>query len=147
MATRTKAILLTFAVAIPAFLLAETFFPPPPGPGPTDGQLPFFIILAALDSLLLGIGVAFLVFAWPVIRRAAPSSRSDALAIYLTLAFLMVTWYPHLGLHSSAFGADFSGLLVIDYVFHLPLIIAPLVLIWGFVGILRDRPVDARTAS
>lgn len=142
MSTRTKAILLTFAVAIPAFLLIEVLFPPPPGPGPSSSQVPFFVVLSALDSLLLGAGIAFIAFGSTAVRRAAPESRTRALAIYVTLAWLMVSWYPHLGLHASAFGSDFFGILVIDYIFHLPLLISPLVLVWGFAGLIHDRSVQ-----
>ncbi|MDQ4103197.1 MAG: hypothetical protein M3186_05645 [Actinomycetota bacterium] len=146
MSTRIKAILVTLAVAIPAFLLVREFFPPPPGPGPSSGQLPFFIVLSALDSLLLGAGIAFIAFGWPMVRRVGPASRAGALAIYVTLAWLMVSWYPHIGLHTSVFGSNFAGLLVIDYVFHVPLFIAPLVLIWAFAGLLDDRSRDMPTA-
>ncbi len=141
MSTRTKAIVVALAVAIPAFLLVRVFFPPPPGPGPSSGQAPFFVVISALDSLLLGAGVAFVAFGWNVVRRVAPASRGRAVAIYVTLAWLMVSWYPHIGLHTSRFGSDFFGILVIDYTFHLPLYIAAMVLIWGFLGLLHDRPI------
>lgn len=146
MSTRTKAILVTVAVAIPAFLLVGVFFPPPPGPGPSSGQLPFFVVTNVLDSLLLGAGIAFIAFGWSAVRRVTAASRAHALAIYAALAWLMVSWYPHIGLHTSAFGSNFFGVLVIDYVFHVPLFITSMVLIWGFVGMLRNRSIDAHTA-
>lgn len=146
MSTRIKAILLAVTVAIPAFLLAGVFFPPPPGPGPSSGQVPYFVVLSVLDSLLLGAGIAFIAFGWAAVRRAAPASRPRAVAIYVILAWLMVSWYPHIGLHSSGFGSNFFGLLVIDYVFHVPLIIAPVVLAWGFAGLLHGRSTDVQAA-
>lgn len=139
MSTRAKVILVTLVVAVPAFLLAKVLFPPPAGPGPSSGQQPWFILLSALDSMLLGLGVAFTAFGWKAVRRVSPTSRPRALAIYLSLAWLMLSWYPHIGLHGSAFGSTFSGLLVIDYLFHVPLFVAPLVLIWGFAGLLQER--------
>jgi hypothetical protein len=145
MSMRTKAILVTVAVAIPAFLLVGFFFPPPPGPGPSSGQLPFFVVMDALDSLLLGAGIAFIAFGWSAVRRVAVASRAHAFAIYGALAWLMVSWYPHIGLHMSSFGSSFFGVLVIDYVFHVPLFIAAMVLIWGFVGMLRNRSIDVHT--
>ncbi len=125
MSIRTKAILVTVAVAIPAFLLVRVLFPPPPGPGPSSDQVPFFVVLSVLDSLLLGAGIAFIAFGWPAVRRVAPPSRVGAFMIFATLAWMMVSWYPHVGLHSSALGSSFFGILVIDYVFHVPLFIAP----------------------
>ena len=50
-----------------------------------------------------------------------------------------------IGLHMSSFGSSFFGVLVIDYVFHVPLFIAAMVLIWGFVGMLRNRSIDVHT--
>lgn len=108
--------------------------------------MPFFVILSALDSLLLGAGIAFIAFGWPAVRRAAAESRVRALAIYVTLAWLMVSWYPHIGLHASAFGSNFFGILVTDYIFPVPLVIAPLVLAWGFVGLLHDRSGNMQAA-
>lgn len=144
MSTRVKAILLTFTVAIPAFLLIGVLFPPPPGPGPSSGQVPYFVALSALDSVLLGAGIAFIVFGWSAVRRLAPESRARAIAMFVALAWLMVSWYPHIGLHTSAFGSDFTGILVIDYLFHVPLIISTLVLVWGFAGLLRNPAINVR---
>jgi hypothetical protein len=143
MSTRTKVILVTLVVAVPAFLLAKVLFPPPAGPGPSSGQQPWFILLSVLDSVLLGLGVAFAAFGWTAVRRVSPMSRPRALGIYLSLAWLMLSWYPHIELHGSAFGSTFFGLLVIDYLFHVPLFIAPLVLIWGFAGLLHERTTVA----
>jgi hypothetical protein len=39
----------------------------------------------------------------------------------------MVSWWPHLGMHTSN-GLDLQGLFYVDYIFHLPLEIAGLAL-------------------
>ncbi len=137
MSTRTKAVLVTLAVAVPAFLLTPVLFPPPPGPAPSAGQLPFFLALSVLDSLLLGAGVAFLIFGWPVVRRLTRGDRARALAIYLPVGYLMVSWWLHINLHQSA-PFTFENILAIDYAFHVPLFVVPFVLIWGLAGVVRD---------
>src|SRR5688572_30604229 len=72
MSTRLKVILVTLVVAIPAFLSARTIWPPnPSNPVPTATQLPLFIVLSALEALLLGLGVAFLIFGFPLVLRAS----------------------------------------------------------------------------
>jgi hypothetical protein len=138
MSTKVKAATLALVIAVPAFLLAPMLFPPPPGPGPSSTQVPFFVLLTAFDSLLLGIGVAFVVFGWPLVRRVAPGSRATAIAMFIGVAWLTISWYPHIGLHTSAFGSTFGGLLVIDYLFHVPLYVIGVMLIWGLASYLQS---------
>jgi hypothetical protein len=77
--TSTKVALLTAAVGVPAFFLGPVLFPPADvGVEPTAGQLPFFVSLAVGDALLLGLGVSFLLFGFPVIRKVSPDSRARA---------------------------------------------------------------------
>ncbi len=71
-------------------------------------------------------------------RRLTGGSRAHALAIYLPLAYLMISWYPHINLHQST-EFSFANILAIDYGFHVPLFIAAGLLIWGFMGLARDR--------
>jgi hypothetical protein len=87
--------------------------------------------------LLLGLGVAFLIFGLPVLRRVSPDSKARAWAMYLSIGYLMVSWWPHLGMHTSN-GLDLQKLLVIDYVFHLPLEFAGVVLAWSFFSLFRS---------
>jgi hypothetical protein len=144
--TRTKAILVTLAVAVPAFLLTPVLFPPPPGPAPSAGQLPFFLALSVLDSLLLGAGVAFLIFGWPVVSRLTRGNRARALAIYLPVGYLMVSWWLHINLHQST-PFTFENVMAIDYAFHVPLFVVPFVLIWGLAGVVRDATGSTSTAA
>ena len=128
MKTRTKAALITVPVAIAAFLLSPVLFPPAEvGAGPTSAQIPFLVLLGVGDAVLLGLGVSFLVFGYPLLRKVSPDSRARAWAMYISIGYLMVSWWPHLGMHASN-GMDIGGLLVIDFVFHLPLEIAGAVL-------------------
>lgn len=131
--------LTVLAVAVPAFLAAPELFPRPPGPEPTGRQLLLFIVLSACDSLLLGIGAAFVVFGWPLVHRVAPGSRARATALFLGVAWITLSWYPHIGLHGSAFGSTPDGVLTIDYTFHLPLYAATVAIIWALVGHLKTH--------
>lgn len=99
--------------------------------------MPFFILLTVFDSLLLEIGVAFVVFGWPLVRRVAPGSRPIAIAMFIGAAWLAISWYPHIGLHTSAFGSTFGGLLAIDYLFHVPPYVVGLLLIGGLASCLQ----------
>jgi hypothetical protein len=123
----------TLAVAVPAFALTPTLFPPSPHMSPAAAQVPFFAVLGGINALALGMGVAFLAFGLPTMRRLVPSAPGRAVGAYLAIAWLLMSWYPHGGLHASN-GMDAEPLLWIEYAFHLPLIVAPLVLIWALTS-------------
>ena len=129
MKTWVKVLITTLLVAIPAFVLGPVLFTPADvGSAPSAAQMPFFMLLAALDAILLGLGVSFLVFGLPVLRKVSPDSRSRAWAMYLAIGYLMLSWWPHLNLHISTPIEDWQMLLYIDFLFHLPLEIAGVVL-------------------
>jgi hypothetical protein len=124
-----KVTIVTLMVAVPAFVLGPVLFPPADvGSEPSAAQLPFFMFLGAADAILLGLGVSFLVFGLPVLSKVSPDSRLRAWAMYLAIGYLMVSWWPHLNLHISTPIDNWQMLLYIDFLFHLPLEIAGVVL-------------------
>lgn len=144
--TWMKVAALTFVLAVPAMLLGRVIWPPAPdGPVPSDGQLPFFIFLAAAEALTFGLGVAFLVFGLPFIRRASAGNPLRAWAIYLSIGWLLVSWWPHDNLHIHN-GENLQGLLYIEYGFHITLMTAGLVMALCFISLLKDR-VEGSPAS
>jgi hypothetical protein len=141
-----KVLLVTVLIAAPAMVLGPVFWPPAAGgPEPTGGQLPFFIFLALMESVLLGLGISFLLFGLPVVRAVSPDSKARAWAMYLSIGWLMVSWWPHDNLHINN-GDNLQGLLYIEYGFHFTLMIAALVLAYCFLSLIRQRG-DALTAS
>jgi hypothetical protein len=146
MKTWVKVLIVTLVVAIPAFFLGPVLFPSPTdGPAPTSVQLPFFLILAATDAVLLGLGVSFILFGLPVIRMVSPDSKVRAWVMYISISYLMISWWPHLNLHRSN-GSSLQGILYIDYGFHLPLEIASIALAYCFISLLVRRTRES-TAS
>ena len=138
MKTRTKAAIITTLIAVPALFLGPVIFPPADvGVEPTSAQIPFFMFLGLTDALLLGLGVSFLIFGYPVLRKVSPDSKARAWAMYLSIGYLTVSWWPHLNMHAHN-GTDLRGLLVIDYLFHLPLEIAGAVLAYCFFSLFRS---------
>lgn len=128
MKTKTKVAIITAIIAVAAFILSPILFPPADvGVEPTAAQIPLFIFLGVGDAVLLGLGVSFLIFGYPLLRMVSPDSKLRAWAMYLSIGYLMISWWPHLGMHASN-GLDIGGLLFIDLVFHLPLEIAGAVL-------------------
>ena len=137
-----KVLIVTLVVAVPAFLLGPVLFPPAEvGMEPPTGQIPSFILLGVWDAVFLGLGVAFLLFGMPVLRKVSPDSSVRTWVMYLSIGFLTVSWWPHLNMHASN-GIDFQGLLYIDYGFHVPLMISAAALIYCFISIARRRMND-----
>ncbi len=127
MKTWMKVLGVTVVVAVPAMILGPIVWPPAEGgPEPTAGQLPFFIFLAAMESILSGLGVSFLIFGLPLVRRFAVGSELRAWAMYLAIGWLLVSWWPHDNLHIHV-GNDMQGLLYIEYGFHVTLMICGLI--------------------
>jgi hypothetical protein len=138
MKTWIKVLGVTVLVALPAMMLGPTLWPPAEGGSePTSGQLPFFIFLAAMTSLTFGLGVSFLLFGLPLVRRFAAGSEPRAWAMYLAIGWLLVSWWPHDNLHIHV-GEDMQGLLYIEYGFHVTLQIAGLIVAYGFLTFLRE---------
>jgi hypothetical protein len=147
MKTSAKVAIITAAVGIPAFFLGPVLFPPADiGVDPTSTQLPFFLFLAVGDALLLGLGVSFLLFGFPVMRGVSPDSKIRAWAMYLSIGYLMVSWWPHLNLHTHN-GMNLQGLLYIDYFFHLPLEVAGVALAVCFISLMGKRTTGEAKAD
>lgn len=139
MKTWMKVLVVTLLFAVPAFALGPILFPPAHGsPEPTAGQLPFFILLAAITSVTSGLGIAFLIFGFPSIRRFAAGSKFRAWGIYLSISWLLTSWWIHDNLHIHN-GSDMQGLLYIEYGFHVTLMIAGLVLAYSLLSLIRER--------
>ncbi|MGH3146746.1 MAG: hypothetical protein ACRDTR_13205, partial [Rubrobacter sp.] len=64
-----KVALVTVVVGVAAMALGPILWPIAEGGAePTAGQLVFFIALEAIQSLALGLGIAFLLFGLPAVR-------------------------------------------------------------------------------
>ena len=136
MKTWVKVVLVTVPLAVATMVLGPVIWPIAEGGAqPTAGQLVFFIVLEAIQSLAFGLGVSFLVFGLPTVRRASPNSRLMAWAMYLSIGWLLVSWWPHSHLHQVV-GENLQGLLYIEYGFHVTLIIGAVVLAYGFLSLL-----------
>jgi hypothetical protein len=138
MRTRTKVAAITLLVAIPAFAAGPVLFPVSPQvPDPSPLQLPFLLVLAVVEALLLGLGVAFAIYGWPAVREAVPSRRL-AVATHVSLVWLMANWWAHTGLHLQN-GTDLDGLIFIDYAFHLPIVAASLTVAAAVASRVREE--------
>jgi hypothetical protein len=138
-----KISLLTLAMTVAALLLQPILWPPAPGiPSPVGVQLALFIGLAVLSALTFGAGVSFLIFGWPAVRRATALANIPAWPVYLAIGWSLVSWWPHNNLH-LANGDNLSGLLAIEYGFHVSLYITGLIVAWFFLATLRRTSLES----
>jgi hypothetical protein len=145
--TSVKVLVVTLIAAILAMVVGPLLWPtsdPPLFPEPTATQLPFFIALQIVTALTFGLGVSFLLFGLPVVRRVSADSKLRAWLMYLFIGWLLISWWPHGHLHQHS-GADVQGLLYIEYGFHVAPMLATLVLAYCFLSLMWER--SEKTAS
>ena len=124
-----KVLFVTLLFGVPAFIAGPLIWPPAVAPG--SNLLPFFLFLAGAESLTFGLGAAFLIFGWPQLRQRAGGSRLLTWAMFISIAWLLISWWPHDKLHAS--NKTLEGLLFIEYGFHLTLFIGGAILAYGFI--------------
>jgi hypothetical protein len=125
-----------------AFSLTFVIWPHPAHvPAPPAGLIPVFIVLGAADSLAFGVGVAFLIFGFPLLARLGGTGPLTW-ASYLGIGWSLVSWWPHVNMHRV--NTSFEGLMVIDVIFHLTLIAIAMILAAFFLRVIRSAPPVSR---
>ena len=138
-----KVLVVTLLVTVPAFLLGPAIWHPV-GMEPSPGQMPFFMVVSLFEALALGLGVSFLIFGLPLVRRVSADSKLRAWLMYLGIGWALVSWWPHGNLHISN-GDNMLRLLYIEYGFHVTLVISAAIVAYCFLSLLRER--DSSTAA
>lgn len=144
---KTKVVVVTLVVGILAFLLAPnapwTIWPKPADlmPPPTPTEVTRFMLLAVFDALSLGLGIACLIVGWPMVKQVAAPSRGRAVIIYLSTVWVLGNWWVHDALHMVN-GMNPTGLLKIEYGFHVTLIIAGAALAYTLATMVTDGSIS-----
>lgn len=139
-----KWLVVTLVLAVIAFLaspngpLGGFWRPSADFPKPTDAQLPLFILLNSAEALAFGFGISFLIFGYPLMQTLLPASKGLTLAAHLSIAWLLLSWWPHDSLH-VANGMNLNGLLAIEYGFHVTLMVTGAILVYFFLALVRQR--------
>jgi hypothetical protein len=147
-ATRTinwkPVLILTLVLAFVAVLASPNgplggFWRPSEGsPTPTSAQLPLFILLNIIEGLAFGLGISFLIFGYPMVQAISPASTSLTRAAHVSIAWLLINWWPHDSLHIHN-GLNLGGMLAIEYGFHTTLMIAGGIVAYFFLTLLRQK--------
>ncbi len=137
MKTWIKATIVTIVCGVPTIPLGELLWPPVKMPEiPTSSQFASLVVVGVIESIAFGLGVAFLIFGWHVVKRALVVNQTLARWMYASIAWTLVSWWPHDRLHMH-YGMRIQPLIGIEYGFHVTLIIASLIIAYGFLKILR----------
>jgi hypothetical protein len=135
---------LSIGLGIPAFVLARVIWPNPPGaPVPSASLLPFLMVPAVFESLAFGAGVAFLVVGGRALARLG-QPRWLTLATYASAGWTLVSWWPHSNMHRA--NTSLQGLAVIDWTFHITVIVASCV-IAVFVYRMINSPAEVASGE
>ncbi len=81
--------------------------------------------------------MGFLILGWPLVRRATREAGVATLPVYLSIAWSLMQWWPHSNSHRVV-GEDYAALLMIDYGFHVTLMIAAAIVARFFLATLRQ---------
>lgn len=118
---------ISFILAILTIPLGIIIWPPAAGsPMPTSIQLPFFIGLSLFEGLSFGVGFYFLFDGLKLLKKFKVSDRLTTLA-HLAITWTIISWWPHDHIHMHN-GMDLTGLLFIEYGFHVTLIISGIII-------------------
>ena len=138
---------ITISIMIPAFIAAPILFPPVELDEPIEPYLPHFILFALVDAFILGLGIAFIIVTYPRVRDARPTRKSRVTLMYFAIAYLLGSWWFHSNLHINQ-GFNLFALVLIDYGFHVPLMLAGTAVAYGFFTLLKeDQSVAVETGQ
>lgn len=127
MKKKVVGVVITIVFGLVTFFLNPLLFPPPVGVmPPTDSQVVHLMIVGAIESLAFGVGVAFLIFTVPWLSAVQPEKKSRTAWAIAATTWLLVSWWPHDQLHMMI-GMDYSKLILIEYGFHVTLILAAII--------------------
>ena len=144
---KTKIIVTTLVVGILAFLAEPNgpggvfWRPSPMVPEAVGIQLPLFMLLGMTEALVFGLGIAFLVFGASMVKQFKVSPGL-ARAAHLSISWVMINWWAHDSLHLHI-GMELSGLLKIEYGFHITLMLAGIILARFFVAMAQGSITTA----
>jgi hypothetical protein len=133
-----KWVAVTVALGIAAFITSPNaplggFWGTPPSLSPTGAQKALLMLLSAIQSLAFGLGVAFLLFGRPLVHAQLPGHPTLAQATYLSIAWSLLSWWPHTSLHQTHGMDDLGALIAIEYAFHVTVILGALIVACFFI--------------
>ncbi len=131
-----KILLTGLAAGIPAFFLGKIIWPISPDLGiPAVTVYPMIGMLSFFEALLFGLGVAFVIFGWDILKKLP--SKLTKIMLYTSVAWLLLSWWPHDSLHLSV-GNNIRNQLMLEFIFHIPTMLAQICLVYALIALLQS---------
>jgi hypothetical protein len=103
---------------------------------PTPPQVALFMLLGIAEAIAFGFGVSFLLFGYGLVRAVDRMSAHLGRAAHLSIAWFLVSWWPHDSLHMRTPFTP-GNLLGIEYAFHVTLMVAAGIVVYAFLRVAR----------
>ena len=123
-----KVLIITFILGAFAFYAGQALWPKSPDFLPNATQLFLLNVIYFIEALLFGFGIALFYFGLAPIKETSKNMRRKTMLAFISLCWLLVSWYPHDIAHAYN-GFSMKGLVIIEYAFHLTLIVATLLIV------------------
>ena len=138
-----KWLAVTIGLGIAAFITSPNaplggFWGAPPSLSPTGAQMALLMLLTAIQCLAFGLGAAFLIFGFTLVKSQLPTHRDLGLATYLSVAWSLISWWPHSNFHQTLSMGNVGGLIAIEYAFHVTLILGGFIVAYFFIAKARQ---------
>jgi hypothetical protein len=108
---------------------------------PQGIQRVFFMLLNAIQSLAFGLGFAFLLFGRQHVRDILPNNQNLSLAVYMAMAWSLISWWPHTNLHQIVGMGNLTNLLAVEYGFHVTVIIGGVIMLYFVLTKIKQNQV------
>ena len=118
------------------------------GEDPTGGALAALAAYGLLEAVAFGIGLAFAVFGWRMLRQLGADGRLTTFT-YLAIVWGLVSWWPHGSFHQAIEDDNFAGLAAIEWGFHATMLVCVLVITTFFWRVLAgdSQPAQREVTS
>jgi hypothetical protein len=130
-----------------AFTLSRIIWPDLPSASPpANTQMPFFIIFSIIEALAFGFGIAFSLTMW---SKFSARFGGDWLAklSFISVVWLLASWWPHDNMHRVTEHGDYWGLLKLEYGFHATLMLAGVILAFFLATRIMDDKLVKKTST
>lgn len=105
-------------------------------PIPTAREWPLCALLAFIEAVAFGVGVVFLIYGYSFVSQWF-ADRWRAICVHIGISWQLANWWIHDSAHMHV-GLDIRGILIIDYIFHVTLIVSALAMVLAFVITIKE---------
>lgn len=98
---------------------------------PTAFEMPFFLLLNALEAVALGYAIVMTIGEFPRKAFSKLTLRETRMG-FVSLAWMLGNWWIHDGFHARYGDGNLTTLLYIEYAFHVTIMVAAFYVLYLF---------------